>query len=69
MLQCDLIACHRIILLHEPGFLLVLFPEGACMVGLVLADVDFVLTLDAKEVALPCLQARKLLHGDQWLAH
>ena len=39
------------------------------MVGLVLADVDFVLTFDTKEIALTCLQARKLLHRDQWLAH
>ena len=65
----DLVLCHRVVALHEPGLLLVLLPERARMLLIVRTHVLLVLLLDDVEVALASLQARELLERDERLAH
>lgn len=50
VLTLDLEACHRVVLLHEPGLILVLLPKSFSMLFLVLAHVSLVLTLELVKI-------------------
>ena len=57
LLLANLENCHWIVLFHEPGLLLVLFPKSAGMIILMLLCIASILKFDCVEVSLPCLQA------------